>query len=81
MKEIGRHYTNILEYRRKDLFKNYTKEERAKELNNIICPRCKYQNHKEQVAKYGKCNLCGVVLDKNYFTKTMLRRLKNEKNK
>lgn len=65
----------------KGKYKNTSKEERAKELNNIICPRCKYQNHKYYIERYGKCNLCGSILNKEYFKKSMLRRLKNEKNK
>ena len=31
--------------RKKDQFKDASKEERAKALGNVICPRCKYQNH------------------------------------
>lgn len=58
-------------------YKNTTKEERAKELNNIICPRCKYQNHKKWIMLYGKCHLCGVILDKDYFKRQLLRRLNN----
>ena len=58
-------------------YKNTTKEERAKELNNVICPRCKYQNHLCYVKKYGKCHLCGLTLDKNYFERQLLRRLNN----
>ena len=38
-------------------YKNTTKEERAKELNNIICPRCKYQNHKKWIM---------IILKNNY---------------
>ena len=53
--------------RKRDLYKDTSKEERAKELNNIICPRCKYQNHLFYVKKYGTCHLCGVTLDNNYF--------------
>lgn len=56
-------------------YKNKTKEERAKDLDNIICPRCKYQNHAKQIKKYGKCNLCGITLDIDYFKKTLLREL------
>lgn len=31
---------------------------------NIKCPKCNYQNHKENVERYGTCKLCGYVLDK-----------------
>ena len=58
-------------------YKNTTKEERSKDLHNIICPRCKYHNHDVWIKKYGKCNLCGCVLDKNYFIRSMKRRLQN----
>lgn len=63
--------------KRRGIYKNTTKEERARSLNNIICPHCKYQNKDVYIKKYGKCHLCGTILDKNYFKKTMLRRLKN----
>lgn len=56
-------------------FKNTTKEERAKILDNVICPRCKYQNHRDAVKKYGKCNLCGTTLDRDYFKKMLLRQM------
>lgn len=62
--------------KRKNKYKDTSKEERAKELHNIICPRCKYQNHVFYVKKYGKCNLCGATLDKNYFIRTMLKEVK-----
>lgn len=52
------------------------RKERAKALNNVICPRCKYQNHYIYAKKYGKCNLCGATIDKDYFKKMMLRKLK-----
>lgn len=61
----------------RDRWKNKTKEERAKELHNIICPRCKYHNKDIYVKKYGTCNLCGCTLDKNYFIKKLLRMCKN----
>lgn len=64
-------------YNKRNLYKDTSKEERAKELNNIICPKCKYQNHLFYVKKYGKCHLCGVTLDNNYFKKMIFRRLKN----
>jgi len=64
-------------YGNHDKFKNTTKEQRAKDLHNIICPRCKYHNHDVYIKKYGKCNLCGCVLDKDYFIRTLERRLQN----
>lgn len=30
---------------------------------NIICEKCKYQNHKRFIAVFGTCKLCGKVLD------------------
>lgn len=60
-------------------FKDMSKEERAKELNNIVCHRCKYQNHAKWIRMYGTCHLCGATLDKRYFIKTLMRRLENEK--
>ena len=36
---------------RRYLYKDTSKEERAKQLNNVICPRCKYQNHLFYVKK------------------------------
>lgn len=62
----------------RDLYKNTTKEERAESLGNIICKRCKYQNHKNYVQKYGKCNLCGVTLSVEYFKKMLLKKIKEK---
>lgn len=56
--------------RRKEKYKNISKEERANALNNIICPKCKYQNHKNYVERCGKCHLCGTILSKEYFKKS-----------
>lgn len=64
--------------RNRDRYKEYTKEERARHLDNIICPKCGYQNHYKMVKKYGTCNLCKTTLDKDYFKKMLLRRLKDE---
>lgn len=64
--------------KKKGLYKDTSKEERAKELGNIICPKCKYQNHRKWIKKYGKCNLCGATLDKNYFKKILLNKLKED---
>lgn len=75
MKDIIKTY-RIEYYQRKNRFKNTSKEQRAKALNNIICPRCKYQNHKVFIQKYGKCHLCGTTLDNNYFKEIMLKKLK-----
>lgn len=73
-------YIYRVEYhQKKNRYKNLTKEERAKDLNNIICPFCKYQNHYIWIKKFGRCNLCKCTLDKGYFKKEILRRLKNEK--
>lgn len=63
--------------KRRGNFKNTTKEERAKALDNIICPRCGYQNASYYVKKYGTCNLCKTTLDKDYFKKKLLRMCKN----
>lgn len=62
----------------KGKFRNTTKEERAKDLDNIICPKCGYHNHSIFVKKYGTCNLCKTTLSRDYFKKQLLRRLKNE---
>lgn len=62
----------------RDRYKEYTKEERAIALGNIICPKCGYQNHISFIKKYGTCNLCKTTLDKDYFKKKLLRRLKDE---
>lgn len=32
-------------------------------LSNVICS-CGYQNHKENIDKFGTCKLCGKVLNK-----------------
>lgn len=61
---------------KKDRYINTTKEERAERLGNVICKRCKYQNHRSYVKKYGKCNLCGATLDVDYFKKMLMRKLK-----
>lgn len=66
--------------RKKDQFKDTSKEERAKILGNVICPRCKYQNHDVHVKKYGTCHLCGATLDKDYFKKMMLKELTNKES-
>ena len=50
-------------------FKNTTKEERAKQLNQIICPRCKYHNEIRYVKESGTCHLCGTTLDKDFLRK------------
>lgn len=61
---------------RLERYKDTSKEERAKKLNNIICPRCKYHNHKVMVEKYGKCNLCGTTLSNEYFKRKLERMIK-----
>lgn len=39
------------------------KKRKFKDLGNIKC-ECGYQNHVENVRKYGTCKLCGKTLDK-----------------
>lgn len=39
------------------------KRKNYNDLPNIRCDRCGYQNHADNVAKYGTCKLCGNVLD------------------
>lgn len=65
-------------FKKRGKYKNTTKEERARDLHNIICPRCKYQNKRGWIKISGKCHLCGTILDKEYFKKTMIRRLKKD---
>lgn len=47
-----------------------------KPLDNVKC-ECGYQNHLENVKRYGTCKFCGSVLDKkakfNYEMYTKLR--------
>lgn len=38
------------------------KNRRRDILNNVVC-ECGYQNHIENVKRYGTCKLCGKVLD------------------
>lgn len=78
MKDFIKIYECDCKRRKRDLYKNTTKEERAYQLDNIICNRCKYQNRKYFVMKYGKCNLCGATLDVNYFKKMLLKKLKED---
>lgn len=61
----------------RDRWINTTKEERAKDLNNIVCPRCKYQNHFKMIKIYGTCKLCGCTLSSDYFKKKMRSMIKN----
>lgn len=37
-------------------------KDKSKPLNNIKC-ECGYQNHIENVKKYGTCRFCNKVLD------------------
>lgn len=61
------------------------KNKRSDFFDNVICD-CGYQNHKENVDRYGTCRLCGKVLDKkakfNYemFCKLRLWRKKEGNN-
>ena len=64
-------------HQKKGRFKDTSKEERAKACDNIICPRCGYQNHYYYAKKYGTCNLCKTTIDADYFKKKMLRMCKN----
>ena len=80
MKEDFNHRLNF-KNRKRDLYKNTTKEQRAKELGNIICFRCKYQNHRAFIIKYGKCHLCGAVLDKEYFKRSFQKKLEKRYEK
>lgn len=66
-------------HQRRGKYKNKSREERARDLNNIICPRCKYQNHKKWVEIYGRCNLCGATLSKKYFKKELMRYINGRK--
>ena len=51
MNNIKDDFTMKCKNRKRDEFLNSTKEERAKALDNVICPRCKYQNHRALVKK------------------------------
>ena len=62
---------------KRDMFKNTSKEERAKKLNNVICPKCGYQNHYFYAKKYGTCNLCKTTIDSNYFKKMLLKKIRS----
>lgn len=59
-------------------YKNMSKEERAKHLNNVICDRCGYQNKMFYVRKYGTCNLCKKVLSKENYKKAILYKLRRK---
>lgn len=76
---IGDSFYRVKYHQKKNQYKDMTKEERAKELHNVVCHRCKYQNHAKWIRMYGTCHLCGATLDKRYFIKTLMRRLENEK--
>ena len=55
---------------------------KLKPLTNVICPKCKYQNHEENVKRYGTCKLCKTVLDeKAKFEYEMYCRLRLRKGK
>ena len=62
---------------KRNMFKDTSKEERAKCLNNVICPKCGYQNHYFYVKKYGICNLCKTTIDSNYFKKMLLKKIRS----
>ena len=71
-------YFRVEYHQKKDRFKNYTKEERAEHLNNVICARCGYQNKMFYVRKYGTCHLCKKVLSKEHYKKAILSRLRRK---
>ena len=71
-------YFRVEYHQRKDRFKNMSKEERAKCLNNVICDRCGYQNKMFYVKKYGTCKLCKKVLSKEHYKKAILSRLRRK---
>jgi len=66
---------------KRDKFIKTTKEERARDLNNVICPVCKYQNKKYFINRAGICHLCGEILDEKIYFKSKLRRFINGKGK
>lgn len=49
---------------------------KVKDMGNIKC-ECGYENHKENVIRYGTCRFCGKILDSkanfNYQMYTKLR--------
>ena len=71
---MGLYVVNGIVYNHKR-FKDITKEERAKACDNIICPKCKYNNYKRYIEKFGTCHLCGTTLDKDFFKKRLKRKL------
>ena len=62
---------------KRNMFKDTSKEERAKCLNNVICPKCGYQNHYFYAKKYGTCNLCKTTIDSNYFKKNVIKKIRS----
>lgn len=64
--------------------KRYKEYKLITELENIKCDVCGYQNHRENVDRYGTCKLCGKTLDeKAKYKYEMFCRLKmwrGEKN-
>ena len=56
-------------------YKDTSKEDRARECNNVMCPKCKYQNHYVYIRKFGTCHLCGNTLSHDYFKKRLRTKL------
>lgn len=49
---------------------------------NIKCPKCGYANHEYYIKQYGKCHLCGKILDeKAHFKQQMRKKLRLWKGK
>lgn len=67
--------------RKRNKYKNTSKEERAKDLGNIICPHCKYHNKKRFIDKFGTCHLCGRVLSVEHFKKGVMKALYEKERK
>ena len=52
------------------------KKKKEKWNINIKCEVCGYQNHKHYVDVFGRCHLCGNILDqKAFFMSQMNKRL------
>lgn len=66
------YYDNYNNHRkRKNNYKKLSKEDKAKSLGNVICPKCGYQNHKyyaknTELVIYAKLLLTKIIL-KTYY--------------
>ena len=50
---------------------------KKKELDNIKCEKCGYQNHRDFVKYSGVCHLCGNILDERaYFKQQMNKKMR-----